>query len=360
AQLSKLLRAPVCLIVDVTMATRTVAALVKGCQVFDPEVDLRAVIINKVATTRQESLIKKAIEEACGIPVVGAIPRKSENPFPERHMGLLPYQENEEAFKAVEWARRLVGEHVDVEILREIAYSAPPLEINKGGLKPSLVANSVKIGVLLDKAFWFYYPENLELLRSLGAQLVYLDSLRDREVKDIDGIYVGGGFPETQAEALAKNEGFRKRLGQMIQNGLPVYAECGGLIYLGKEVHFKGNSYPMLDIFPIRFEFQSRPAGHGYTEFVAERPNPYYEMNRPIKGHEFHYSIPRLLDENASEFVFRILRGNGFDGKRDGIMKGAVLGTYMHVHALGEKQWAEGLVELSRLFSLKAIGKLAP
>lgn len=350
AELAKSLSAPVCLLVDVTMATRTIAALVKGCQVFDPALQIRAVVINKVATSRQEQLVRSTVEEVCNIPVIGAIPRQRENPFPERHMGLLPHQENEEAIRAVEWAGRLVREHVDLEKLRDIATSTSGFSFEGTSLIEHPLSKPVKIGVLMDKAFWFYYPENLELLRSLGAELTYMDSLNQKTIPEIYGLYIGGGFPETQAQALAENRVFRERLKSLIENGLPVYAECGGLIYLGKEVVFRGKTYPMLNVFPVRFEFENRPVGHGYTEFVPVKPNPYFEINRPIRGHEFHYSIPKLITGEGVDFAFKILRGNGFDGRQDGIMKGNVLGTYMHVHALGETQWAEGLIRLSKAF----------
>lgn len=350
SELAKTLSAPVCLLVDVTMATRTIAALVKGCQVFDPGLEIKAVVLNKVATPRQEHLIKSAIEEECNIPVVGSIPRQRENPFPERHMGLLPYQENEEALKAVEWAGRLAREHVDLERVKDIASSAPAMPLEGISLTEKRNTTPLKIGVLLDKAFWFYYPENLELLKALGAELSFIDSLSSSYIPEIYGLYIGGGFPETQAKALADNRVFREGLRRLINNGLPVYAECGGLIYLGKEVVFGGKTYPMLDVFPLRFEFESRPVGHGYTEFVAIRPNPYFQINRPIRGHEFHYSKPKIIHGQRLEFAFKVLRGNGFDGIQDGVIKGPVLGTYMHVHALGETQWAEGLVKLSQTF----------
>lgn len=356
SELSKLLRAPVCLVIDVTMATRTVAALVKGCQVFDPGMDLRAVVINKVANSRQETLIKWAIEGECGIPVVGALPRRKENPFPERHMGLLPYQENEKALEAIKWAEDLIRGYVDVDALVSIASSAPFLDSYTKVGNPTPMEPRVKIGILLDKSFWFYYPENLELLRSLGAELVLIDSTTSKQVPNIHGLYIGGGFPETQAKALADNTAFRRHLKSLTEKGLPVYAECGGLIYLGKELNFRGESYPMLEIFPVKFEFQERPAGHGYTEFVPERQNPYFELNKPIKGHEFHYSVPRLITEEEPQFVFKVLRGNGFDGLRDGLLKGHVLGTYMHVHALGESQWAKSLIRLAQSFLAEQAG----
>jgi cobyrinic acid a,c-diamide synthase len=356
AELSKSLKAPLALVVDVTMSTRTVAALVKGCQVLDPQVPLKAVILNKVANQRQEMLIREAIKTECGIPVAGAIPKQRQNPFPERHMGLLPHREQEKALQAVEWAQGLVERYVDMDMLLSIAKEAEPLEFSTHTTETpkAYEAQRPKIGVMLDRAFWFYYPENLELLRNLGAQITFMDALKDERVPEIHGLYIGGGFPETQAEALANNVAFRRGLRDLVNNGLPVYGECGGLIYLGKGINYRGGHYPMLDIFPVEFAFQDSPAGHGYTEFEVVLPNPYYALHKVVRAHEFHYSLPNPFEGSKLDFAFKVIRGNGFFQKTDGLVKGPVLGTYMHVHALGESSWAQGLLYLASLYAQKA------
>jgi cobyrinic acid a,c-diamide synthase len=202
----------------------------------------------------------------------------------------------------------------------------------------------------MDKAFWFYYPENLELLSSLGAEVVYLDALSQEEVPLIHGLYMGGGFPETQAEGLARNTAFRSALKGLIDRGLPVYAECGGLIYLGRQLTYLGSTYPMLGVLGIDFGFQERPVGHGYTECEVVLPNPYFPMGKVVKGHEFHYSVPQVHWGSRPSFVFKVLKGAGIANGMDGVLKGQVLGTYIHVHALGERHWAEGLVRQAGLF----------
>jgi len=357
AELSKALKAPVVLIIDVTMSTRTVAALVKGCQVLDPNVSLKAVILNKVANQRQEMLIKEAIKTECKIPVVGAIPKQKQNPFPERHMGLLPHREQEKALQAVEWAGSLIKEYVDMDMLLSIARDAEPLVFsdNTTEVQREIYSQRPKIGVMLDKAFWFYYPENLELLKQLGADITFINALKDERPPEIHGLYIGGGFPETQAEALANNVVFRKNLRDLIVAGLPVYAECGGLIYLGRGINYQGSYYPMLDVFPVQFSFQNSPVGHGYTEFEVVLPNPYYAINTQIRAHEFHYSLPNAFEVSKLNLAFKVLRGNGFAQKMDGLLKGPVLATYMHVHALGETSWAHGLLSLSSLYAKKLI-----
>ncbi|HDZ91894.1 MAG: hydrogenobyrinic acid a,c-diamide synthase (glutamine-hydrolyzing) [Deltaproteobacteria bacterium] len=348
AELSKLLKAPVLLIVDVTMSTRTIAAITKGCQVFDPDLDMAGVILNRVANQRQEGLIRTAVEKYCDLPVVGAIPRLRENPFPERHMGLVPHQETERAAKAVSWAEKIVSEHIHLDQIWKIAHGAGPVQAVSGGLLPESIIPpghaSPRIGFLKDRAFWFYYPENLEYLERLGAVLVQIDSISDRALPSLDALYIGGGFPETQAQALADNEGFRESLREAVEEGLPVYAECGGFMYLGKRLLMNNRSYPMVGALPLEFILQKKPQGHGYTVLEVIGQNPYYPLGQLLRGHEFHYSRAVASEDRNREFVFRVNRGHGIDGLRDGLCRKKLLASYTHVHAAGNPAWARSLL----------------
>ena len=345
ATLAKLLKTPVVLIVDVTMTTRTMAAVVMGCQRFDPDLRIAAVILNRVAGPRQESLVKDSIEKYCGIPVVGSVPKLKDNLFPERHMGLVPYQERDYAEKAIAWTRVIVEKNLDVETLWKIAHDVMPLDKKKGyqGKKPFEVldANPPRIGFIRDKAFWFYYPENLNQLKAKGAVLLEINSLKEKELPDLDALYIGGGFPEAQAKALADNKGFRDSLKKKIDDGLYVYAECGGLLYLGEHLIMNGKTYPMVGALPLQFEMEKKPQGHGYTILETIDQNPYYKVGETLKGHEFHYSRPLINDPEGINYVFKVHRGYGLDGKRDGLCKKNLLATFTHVHAAGNTLWGE-------------------
>ncbi len=359
AELAKTLKAPCVLLVDVTMTTRTVAAMIKGCQVFEEGLDIKGIILNKVANLRQEALIRSAIRDTCHIPVIGAIPRLSNNPFPERHMGLVPNVENDKAVEAIEWAREMAKSYVDLGLIMDIGKAAPglsPMHFYHESNTKTAPGPGVRIGVLRDKAFWFYYPENLELIKRLGAEIVEIDSIKSQRLPDVHGVYIGGGFPETQAHLIANNRSFRDHLLSLISKNLPVYAECGGLIFLGREVSFEGGSYPMLGIFPISFRFQKRPAGHGYTEFRALCPNPFYPLGKIFKGHEFHYSVPIVEQGAEIRYALEVKRGSGFSEGKDGLIQGPVFGTYMHVHGLGEDSWAKGLIDLAMAFKVSQRG----
>ncbi|MBN2418521.1 MAG: hydrogenobyrinic acid a,c-diamide synthase (glutamine-hydrolyzing) [Deltaproteobacteria bacterium] len=347
AELAKLTKSPVIVIVDVTMCTRTVAALIMGCQHFDPELEISGIILNRVAGARQKNLIKSSIEKYCGIPVIGEIPKLKDNPFPERHMGLVPHFESGYAGDAVDWARSVVESHIDTAFIEEIAQKAGHL--SSSGTE--VTANTreqpplCRIGIVRDKAFWFYYPENIALLRELGAELVEIDSLTDSLIPDIDALYIGGGFPEVCAEELAENSSFRNCLRDMIENDFPVYAECGGLIYLGKSLEINGNSYPMVDALPVKFIMEKKPQGHGYTILNVCNSNPFYEVGKTIRGHEFHYSRPVILDENGMTSVFKVERGYCLDGKKDGFCKKNLFATYTHIHAAENRSWGQGLFD---------------
>jgi len=278
AELAKLLSTPVLIIVDVTMTTRTIAAVVKGCQTFDSDLDIAGVILNRVAGPRQETLIRDAVEKFCGIPVVGSVPKLKDNPFPERHMGLVPFQERDQAEKAISWTKHIATEYLQLEEIWRIAQQgeAVPILPEEKKSEPRIHHSGVspRIGFIRDNAFWFYYPENLNQLKRMGAELVEINAITDRAVPRLDALYIGGGFPETQAQALAENKAFRLALREEIEKGLPVYAECGGLMYLGQGLVLSADTYPMVGALPILFTLQKKPQGHGYTILEVEKTNP--------------------------------------------------------------------------------------
>jgi cobyrinic acid a,c-diamide synthase len=208
--------------------------------------------------------------------------------------------------------------------------------------------NTVRIGVLKDDAFQFYYPENLEALRHEGAELVDINAMTAEELPDLDGLYIGGGFPETSARRLADNTSFRQSVRRAAESGLPIYAECGGLIYLGESILLDGEEYPLAGVFPVRFGLHKKPQAHGYTELRAMGQNPYYRKGDKIKGHEFRYSKVLSWQGNPSDLALTMERGVGFMEGRDGLVYKNVLALYTHIHALSTARWAESLVTLAQ------------
>jgi cobyrinic acid a,c-diamide synthase len=266
-------------------------------------------------------------------------------------MGLVPHLESAYASRAIEWVQEVVERHLDLEALWAIAQKAKPVEripyAGEDKVTPLTGAVRPRIGVIKDKAFWFYYPENLENLQRLGALLVDVNSMMDKTLPEVDALYIGGGFPETQVQALSDNRSFRLNLKKRIDDGLPVYAECGGLMYLGEDLMVDNRIYPMVGALPMDVVLEKRPQGHGYTVLEVTDPNPYYEVGEVLRGHEFHYSKAIFKGAEQVTPVFKVRRGWGIDGERDGLCKRNLLATYTHLHAGGDAPWAKALYRVA-------------
>jgi len=347
AELSKLLGLPVVLCLDCTKSTRTMAAVLLGCLHFDADVSIQGVVLNRVAGSRHELILRSSIEHHCGIPVIGAIPAM-DSQFPERHMGLVPTPEHDWAAGSVKAVSQVVKACLDLDRLEAIARQALPINvpIYPSIERPELASlEKPRIGIIRDSAFQFYYPENIEALTLEGAELVFLSPLTQQHLPDLDALYIGGGFPETHARILAENTCFRSELKNLAEAGLPIYAECGGLMYLGKEIVLEDAAYPMVGVLPVVFGLSKKPKGHGYTMVTVDGKNPFYPEGMEIRGHEFHYSWVASFEESADcRLVFSMKRGTGFLNHRDGVCYKNILATYTHIHASGTPEWARALV----------------
>lgn len=352
AVLAKLLRAPVVLVVDVTKMTRTAAALVKGCQVMAENVDLIGVVLNNVAGQRHRDTITEALDRYCGLPVFGTIPKlgREASLIPGRHLGLVPPAEWQGRKALEDSLAGIANRFLDLRAMFTKATEAPPLAVPGEKSVPSS-APCVRLGYFRDSVFTFYYPENLEALVQAGAELIPISSLEDRRLPAIDGLYIGGGFPETHAERLAANTPMLRLVKEAADDDMPIYTECGGLIYLCRSLRWGDRRYGMAGVFPYELEMSDRPAGHGYTEVVIDRPNPFYEVGAVIRGHEFHYS--RLTAEATSTASCMAVRaGTGLGGQRDGLCYRNVLACYTHIHADGVRPWASAFVAKARQYRL--------
>ncbi len=344
AQLAKLLAAPVVLVVDAAKVTRTAAAWVLGCQALDPDVRFAAVLLNRVAGARHGRGVREAIEATCELPVVGTIPRADAQALlPGRHLGLVTPDEHSGTSQLAEELRD-VTQSIDVDRLLAIARGAAPLEARPAAVERRATESVVRIGVLRDSAFTFYYPENLEALEARGADLVPISALTSADLPaDLDALYIGGGFPETHAAALAANVPFLHALGDAATRGLPVYAECGGLMLLSQAIWWQQRKYPMAGVLPFDVEMQARPQGHGYTHLVVDRPNAFFAQGTVLKGHEFHYSRP-MASAGSVPTACAVVRGSGCLAGRDAVVVGHVFASYTHLHALATPEWADAVV----------------
>ena len=366
AELAKLLKAPVVLCIDCTKSTRTMAAAVLGCLKFDSDVAIKGVILNRVAGPRHENVLRKNIEQYCNIPVLGAIPKLDWEKFPERHLGLVPTPEHGCAMDAVHDASKIAARYLDLKALTEVSVNAgsvsaseiaqekTPFKEHIQHPRQSKISDSIRstpvIGIIKDSAFQFYYPENIEALQAAGAETIMISPFTSNDIPLVDALYIGGGFPETHAQELANNVTFRRQLKDLAEKGMPIYAECGGLMYLGEALVLDQGTFPMAGVLPVVFGFSKKPQGHGYTVISVEHENPYYKIGSEIKGHEFHYSKVIKWRGADKDLAFGMKRGSGFLNKRDGVCYKNVLATYTHIHALGTTFWADALVRNAMVY----------
>jgi cobyrinic acid a,c-diamide synthase len=342
AALARLFQAPILLVVDAARMGRSIAALVEGYQHFEPGTHLAGVILNSVAQARHQSKLQQAIEAHCGIPVVGILPRADEFKIPDRHLGLIPRDEYElQARGPLERLRQAAEELFDLDAILEIARNAPALAVGQVANLSHVPRAMCRIGVVRDAAFTFYYPENLEALTRAGAELVSIDALNDSTLPAVDALYIGGGFPEIFAVQLQANESLRREVRAAIENDLPVYAECGGLMYLARSLRWGERRVEMVGALACDVEIMDAPQGHGYVEARVAGENPFFARDEILRGHEYHHSRVLNLD---LPLVYRLTRGRGVGSGRDGMVYRQVLAGYTHLHALGTRQWATQLV----------------
>jgi cobyrinic acid a,c-diamide synthase len=351
AELAVQLDLPVLLVVNCTKMTRTVAALVQGCIIFEPQLRIGGVILNQVATKRQQNIITEAIHHYTDVRVLGAVPRLQRDVFPMRHLGMIPYQEYDDTAQALELLAETVTEHIDLAALEAVM---KPVErsalVSQERAENIRGAAEVRIGVIQDSAFQFYYPENLEAIEKQGGRLISINALEDQELPALDGLYIGGGFPETSAARLAANHGFRRSVKRAASAGLPIYAECGGLIYLGREIIIGDQRYPLAGVFDVVFSMSEKPQAHGYSIFTVEKANPFFPVGFSARGHEFRYSTIMEWSGSSDDLALKMERGTGFQNKSDGLSVNNVLALYTHLHAEGTPQWAGWFVQRCRRY----------
>jgi cobyrinic acid a,c-diamide synthase len=344
AAVGRTLSAPVILVLNAARTGRSAAAIVLGCLHFEPGTRIAGVILNRVAGARHEAKLRQAIERYCGIPVLGALPANPALTVPDRHLGLVPVGEEDRNAAAIEACREAAEQGCALDALLAVAASAPALPT--GPLRPDFAVPHrafARIGVFRDRAFSFYYHENLEALVDAGAELVPLNSLREAELPSVDALYIGGGFPEVFMAELSANRGLLAAVRRAAQQGMPVYAECGGLMYLSRAIRWGERRAEMAGVLPFEVEMAPRPQGHGYVSARVERPNSIFEQGVSVRGHEFHNS--RLVDITGNlELAYRLERGKGAGDGRDGVVYGNVLASYTHLHAAAAPGWAEGFV----------------
>src|SRR4030067_1088548 len=402
AALAKLLAAPVILVIDARGMTRGVAPLILGYQAFDRDIQIAGVILNQLGGARHERKLRAVIEHYTDVPVIGAVHHDNNLAIIERHLGLPPSNEASEARTKIDVIAKSIAAQVDLDRLLAIAASAPKLPVSRvqdtapdsrswdgsathihavvspaapengkvdsgiterepspsspppqagaGGEPNALRAAPVRLGIARDAAFAFYYPDDLDALRRHGAELVFFDTLKDPHLPEVDALFIGGGFPELHMQSLEANRSLRKQIRQAIDSGLPVYAECGGLMYLSRSLRWRGSQCEMVGAIPGDTVMHERPQGRGYVKLRETGKSPWPRATDSaidIRAHEFHYST---LENVAGDLVYAydVTRGTGIDGRHDGIMSRNVLASYTHMRDVDNNHWTARFVEFVR------------
>jgi len=316
--------------------TRGIAPLILGYQAFDPAVHIAGVILNRLGGSRHEAKLRAVIEHYTEVPVLGAVHEDASIGIFERHLGLVPVNESEAAAARVERIREAVQRQVDLGKLLELTYTAESFERQAPARSHS---RNLRLGLARDRAFGFYYADDLEALEDAGAEIVPFDTLRDARLPRVDALFIGGGFPECFLEELHANAPLRAEIRSAIEGGMPAYAECGGLMYLARSIRWQGKRREMVGAIAADVVMRERPTGRGYVRLQAAAGHPWgVEEGREIRAHEFHYSSLENVDP-GTRFAYRVRRGHGIDGERDGIVVQRLLASYTHLRGAGGCDW---------------------
>ncbi len=398
AALAKLLDLPVMLVIDARGMTRGIAPLILGYQAFDRDINIAGVILNNLGGRRHESKLRQVIEHYTDVPVIGAIQYDERLSIVERHLGLMPSNESHVASSRIKQIGEVIAEQVDLDKLLSLSQKIelpPPVRGRAGeGVEADKVVPfpqpKVRIGIARDRSFGFYYADDLDALEAAGAELVPFDALRDAKLPEVDALYIGGGFPETCATELEANVSLRTQIRQTIENGMPAYAECGGLMYLSRSITYEGRTFDMVGAIPGDVKMHAKPVGRGYVHLMEDKthpwprprsnplPNPLPKSPSPqpspasgrggkredqlqipagegenvksdplIRAHEFHYSSLENLPSD-SRFAYHVERGYGINGERDGFILHNLLASYTHLRTIGSCYWATRFVAFIR------------
>jgi cobyrinic acid a,c-diamide synthase len=351
AALAVFLSVPVVMVINCRGMTRGIAPLLLGYQAFDPQVRFAGVILNQVGGSRHERKLREVLEHYTDIPVLGALQADARLQIDERHLGLIPSNESASSESMITNLAQAVHQSVDLDRLIQIAADAAPISQVPSSPNTSYSASPdpVRIGIAKDQAFGFYYPDDLERMRGLGVELISFDTLNDSRLPPVDGLFIGGGFPETAMQALEANREMRSAIADFIEVGGPVYAECGGLIYLTRSLSWQGKRCNMVGVIPADTVMHEKPQGRGYVRLRDRGNGPWpASVRKPTDGavhaHEFHYSSLSGFTGEQHQFAYQVLRGTGIDGQNDGYFYKNLLASYTHMRNVGDNDWVERFV----------------
>ena len=350
AALAKFLKAPVIIILDTRGTIRGVAPLLLGYQQFDTSVNISGVILNFVGGSRHAAKLTGVLERYTDIPVLGVVQRNSELELVERYLGLMPSNEDKHAQEKIELISKRISQQIDLDKIIDIANTAPTINAHDNNITSSQPSN-LKIAYAKDEAFGFYYADDIDTFTQQGVKLLPFDTLKDDKLPEADALFIGGGFPEKRMHELAANSNMKQSVYNAIEQGMPTYAECGGLMYLCKSITFNNDRAKMVGIIQADCEMHEKPIGRGYTLLENNTQHPWsIQSSEPIPGHEFHYS--KIINvPSDTQYAYKVKRGFGVDGNNDGIIYKNLLACYAHQRNTQKNQWASSFIEFIKTCS---------
>jgi cobyrinic acid a,c-diamide synthase len=344
AAMAKLLNLPVVLVINCQGFSRGIAPLLLGYQQFDPALNYAGVILNQVGGSRHEQKLIAATEHYTDFNILGVVQRDPQLVIPERHLGLVPANESQQAMATINYLAAKVRQSIDLDSLKQVTQSetvAPPRR------PVSRSDSTIKVAVARDAAFGFYYPDDLEAMQALGAEVIFFDTMKDSHLPAADALFIGGGFPETHLKELARNQSMLDSIKQAIEAGLPTYAECGGLMYLCDSIAWQGSEEKMVGVIPASIEMHSRPQGRGQVVFQETQHMPWPErLDQPVCAHEFHYA--QLHPKEPLKFAYSVQRGYGIDGDSDGVLHHNLLASFIHRRHTSAGRWVDRFLTFAR------------
>ncbi len=359
AALATLTSTPVILVLNARGMTRGIAPLILGYQAFDKKVLIKGVILNQLGGSRHESKLRNVIEHYTDVEVVGAIHNDERFDIEERHLGLVPGHEDPFCTEKVALLADAINEQVNLDAVLDIANQTEALPADEitTEINSSKHTSDIKLGLVRCSAFGFYYPDDLQALQDAGAELIEVDPCHQTELPELDALFIGGGFPETHMNELEANKGLRTAIKAAIDNGMPTYAECGGLMYLARSIQWNKEICQMVGCIDADIIMEKRPQGRGYVQLeetenspwprVHPRANENKTSHPLINAHEFHYSRFKVVNKNV-QFAFRVKRGTGINGESDGYIYKNLLANYTHQRNTWNNPWAQRFIDFAR------------
>mgnify|MGYP001326533617 FL=1 len=342
AAMSMLLNAPVILVIDTEGITRGIAPLLQGYINFEKKCNIKGVILNKVKTERHENKLINAVKEYTNLEILGSIRKSKDLEISERHLGLIPANEKKIANKKIEQISRIINDSIDRKKFNKIGINFKKNKLcKKNIINTNFLTNKkkIKLGVFYDKSFGFYYSDDIENFEKYGAEIIQINSLKNKKLPKVDALFIGGGFPETNASVIKKNKNLMKNVKDFIESGKPCYAECGGLMYLSESINYNNKKHKMVGVIPGNIIMDKKPVGRGYVKLKINKNHLWgMKNNSSISAHEFHHAR-LLLNKNSKNYAYNITRGFGINGVSDGFQYKNLLANFSHLRHTKKCPW---------------------